>query len=129
MLLIHVGEQALHQLADIFLVFAQGGHMNVKDVQAVIKILAKFTSGYGFVRDFVGGGKHANIDRSLYLAPEAAQLVVFEDAQEFGLGADRHFANFVEKQRAPFGEFETPGSTLERARECALFVTEDFAFN
>ena len=40
-LLVHIGEQALGQLADIFLVLAQRRHLNVKDVEPVIKILAQ----------------------------------------------------------------------------------------
>ena len=42
---------------------------------------------------------------------------------------NRHLANFVEQQRASFGEFETSGATFERAGECTFLMAEDFAFN
>ena len=95
---------------------AQRRHMNIEDVEAVIKILAKFSVGHGFVGNLVGGGQHAHVDRSFDLAAEPAQFVVFQNAQKLGLRADRHLADFIEQQRAPFGEFETAGAAFERAR-------------
>ena len=91
--------------------------------------MRKFAARNRFLRHFVGGGQDAHIHRSFDFASQAAQFAVFENAQEFGLGADGHFANFIEQQSAAFGEFEASGAALQGAGESAFLVAEDFAFH
>ena len=101
--LIHIGKQTFHQLADIFFMLAERRHMNVENVETVIKVLAQFSVGDGVVGNFVGRGEHAHVDRGFDLAAEAAEFVIFKHAQQLGLGAHGHLANLVEEQRSAFG--------------------------
>src|SRR6204780_3673146 len=78
---------------------------------------------------FVGGGNDAHVDRGFDFAAEAADFVVFEDAQKFRLSGCGHFADFVEEQGAAVGEFETADAAFRGAGERAFFVAEDFAFH
>ncbi len=128
-LLVHVGEDGLGQGGQIFLVLAQRRQLDVEDVQTIEEIVAQMALRDGVFRGFVGCGQHANVDRGFALAAQAAKLAVFQHAQQLGLGGNRHLADFVEQQRAAFGQFEAADAALERAGECALFVTEDFAFD
>ena len=127
--LVHVRQQGVHQVGQVFLVFAQRRHVNVEDVQTVEEVVAKLSSGHRFLRRFVGGGQHANVDRGFGFAAQAAQLAVFQHAQQLGLRGDRHFADFVEQQRAAFGQLKAAGAALQSAGECSFLMAEDFAFD
>src|SRR5579872_186019 len=103
--------------------------MNVKHVEAEIKVLAQMTVGDSLFGIFVGGRKNAYINRRFDFAAEPANLVVFQDAQELRLRLCGHFADFVEKQRAAVGEFKAAEAALGGARKCTALMPEDFAFH
>src|ERR1700678_2315381 len=108
---------------------AERGHMNIEDVEAIIKILAQLSIGYGIVWNLVRCREHAHVHRSFDFTAEASQLVILEYAQQFGLRADRHLANLVEQQSSPFREFKAAGSALERAGERSFLMAKNFAFD
>ncbi len=58
------------------------------------------------VRHFVGGRDHAHIHFEFGFAAEPPHLGIFQDAQQFGLGQHRHFADFIQQQRAVLRHFE-----------------------
>ncbi len=127
--LVDVGHERFDQIAKVLLVIAKRRNLDVEHVEAVIEVAAQFALGDGFFGNLVGGGNNAHVDRGFDFASESAQLAIFEDAQQLGLRADRHFADLVEKQRAAFGEFKAADATLESSGESSLFVTKDFAFD
>ena len=129
MLRVHVREKRLHQLRKIFLVFAQGWHMDVKHVEAIVQVVTKFPARDCLLRSFVGGRKDAHIHGSLYLAAEAAQFVVLQNAQKLCLRAHGHFADLVQQEGTAFGKLETSGAAFEGAGESAFFVAKDFTLN
>src|SRR5271165_2333938 len=129
MLFSHLSQQALHQRRDIFLMLAQRRHVDVEDVEAVIKVAAQLAARYGLVGNFIGGCQDSNINRGLDLAAEAPQLAIFENAQQFGLSADRHFTNFVEEKSSALSQFEATGAAFECSGERAAFVAENFALH
>ena len=65
----------------------------------------------------------------LDLGAEAAEALLLDDAQQLGLGADRHLADLVEQQRAFLCQLEAAGAALDGAGEGALFVAEDLRFD
>ena len=83
----------------------------------------------GVLWNFIGRSQDAHIHGGFNLAAEATQLAVFQDAQQFCLSCNRHFADLIEQKRAAFSQFETSGAALQGASECALFVSEDFTFD
>ena len=91
----HLAKQQLNEVRNVFLVFAQRRHMDVEDIEAIVEIAAQLPAGHGFIGHFVGGGEDAHIHRRLDLASQAAQLVVFQHAQQLGLRRDRHLTDLV----------------------------------
>ena len=103
--------------------------MNVENVQAVVQVVAQLAFGDGIFGNFVGCSEHAHVHGGLNLAAQAAKFVVFEHAQQLGLGVHRHLTNLIEQQRTFFRQFEAAGPSLQRAGEGAFFVSEDLAFD
>ncbi len=64
---------------------AKRQHVNVEDIQPIIKIAAQFAGSHRLVRNLICGGQHAHIHRGFHLAAQPAQLVVLEHAQQLGL--------------------------------------------
>ncbi len=117
----HLGQQKLHQSGNVFFVFAQRRHVDVEYVEPVIEIAAQLAASHGLVGNLVGRGEDAHIDRGLDLASQTAQFVIFQDAQQLGLGSDRHLADFIQQQRAAFSQFEAAGAAFQSAGEMRLF--------
>ena len=103
--------------------------MNVKHVQAEIKILPKFALGHGLFGVFVGGREHAHVHRRFHFAAQAPHFVVLEHAQQLRLRRRGHLADFVEQQRAAIGQLEAADAPLGRAGEGAALVAENFALH
>ena len=103
--------------------------MNVKHVQAEIKILAQLAVGHGLLGFFVGRGEHAHVHRRFHFAAQAPHFVVLQHAQQFGLRRRGHFADFVEQQRAAVGQLEAADAPLGRAGEGAALMAENFALH
>ena len=113
----------------VFHVLAQRRHVDVEDVEAVVEVGAQVAFGNGVRGVAVGGGQHAHVHVLLGARAQAAQLALLKNAQQLGLGADGHFADLVQQQRAAGGQLEAAGAPLGRAGEGALFVAEDLAFD
>ena len=129
MLAVHVLDQDFHQGRNVFLVLAQGWHVDAENVQPVVKIVAQLPFGDRLFGNLIGCGHHPHVDRSFDLAAEPAQPVVFEDPQQLGLGGDRHLADFIQQQRAALGQLEAAGAALQSAGERAFLVAKNFAFH
>ena len=110
---IHVSQQCVHQLRNVFFVVAQWRQVDVENVEPVIKIAAQFALGHRLFRNFVGGRQHPHVHRRFYLAAQAAQLAVFQHAQQLGLGGGGHLADFIQQQRAFFRQFKAAGAALQ----------------
>ena len=57
-------------------------------------------------------------------AAQAPDRAVLQNAEQFGLRADRHLADFVQQYGAVLGQLETARVSLHGAGEGALFMTE-----
>jgi hypothetical protein len=55
--------------------------------------------------------------------------MVFQHAQQFGLGPDRHFADLIEQKRSALRQFKTTDPALESSGEGSLFMAEYFALD
>ena len=78
---------------------------------------------------FIGGGEHAHVHRRFGFAAQAADLAVLEHPQQLGLGGRRHFADFVQKQRAAIGQLKAADAPLGGSREGASLVPENLALH
>ena len=103
--------------------------MDIEHIEPVIEIAAQLARSNRIVRNFVRSGKYAHIYGRFHFTSQAAELVVFENTQQLRLCAHWHLADFIEQQRAPFGQFEASSAPLQSSCEGALFVAKDLAFN
>ena len=71
---------------------------------------------------FLGRADHPHINVDLMIFTDAAEGAVVEKAQQFGLHARRHFANFIQQNRAAV-------SLLEEALFPLDGVAEQLAFH
>ena len=126
---IEIAQNVLDQQGEIFLAIAQGRQMNVKHVQAEIEILPKLAVRNSLLGIFIGGREHAHVHRRFGLAAQAPDLAVLEHAQQLGLRGRRHFADFVQKERAAVGKLKAADAALGGSRESASFVPENLALH
>ena len=81
----------------------------------VIQIFEQLAFPYGPLRLAVGGGQYAHVGLDLLLAAHAPEPEILKYAQQSDLRADRHLAQFVEKQRAIMRQcasFSCPNSSV-----------------
>ena len=64
----------------------------------------------------------------LAAAAEPSERAFLQHAQQLDLGGRRHLADFVQKERAAIGQLEASLTPVGGARERALLVPEDLAF-
>ena len=76
----------------------------------------------------VGGGNDPHIDLAGAAFADALELAFLQDAQELRLMFHRQFAHLVEKDRTAVRQFEPTDPLVQSARERALCVAEEFAF-
>ncbi len=77
---------------------------------------------------FVGRRDESHFCADRLVAADAFELAVFDDAQDLFLHEFRSRREFVEKQRAAVGAFESPAVIARCAGERADFVAEQFGF-
>ncbi len=76
----------------------------------------------------VRGGDDADVDLDRLGAADAVDLALLDGAQQLGLQARIHLADFVEQQRAAIGFLELADAPCDGAGEGALLVAEQLGF-
>ena len=99
-LLIHLVHHGLGHHLQIFHVLAQRRHVNVKHIQPVKQIRAQMPMRHRILRIAIRRGQHAHIHVLLGARSQPAQFPLFQHAQQLGLRADRHLAQFIQQQRS-----------------------------
>ncbi len=106
----------------------RGGSSNRDDVQPVEEILAELAVLHHLPQVEVRGRDDADVDLDRLHAAEAHEVALLDDAQQLGLGLERHVADLVEEDRAAVREVEQPLLRVDGAREGALHVAEERRF-
>ncbi|MNP06320.1 hypothetical protein D3C76_982970 [compost metagenome] len=104
--------QRLEQRHDALLAAAQWGQLEADDVQAKIKVPAKFATFDHFSQRALGGGDHPHVHRDVLGRAQALDRPGFQDPQQFGLQSQRHAVDFVQVQRAVMRGFDEPRAIL-----------------
>src|SRR5205823_5653138 len=73
----------------------------------------------------VARGDDAHVDVQGFVAADALERAVLQEAKELHLGRRGDLAHLVQKERPLIGLFETPLATPERAGKGSLFVAEE----
>jgi hypothetical protein len=76
----------------------------------------------------VGGGDNADVGFELASPADPLEFPLLQDAQQLGLLGQRHFADFIQKERAALRDFKLAFLLGDGPGECAFLVTEQFAF-
>jgi hypothetical protein len=121
---IQFGQKAMRQTGDIPGALAQWRHPNGKNHQTKIEILAEPALCNGLLGIAIGGGNQSHIHRDFRISTDPHDRAGFQDAQQLHLQIRGHFSEFVEKQSAARSALEVTPVLAGRARETALFMTE-----
>src|SRR2546422_2895698 len=122
-------EKERRELGDVRRPFAQGGHVEREDVQAIEEVRAEPPGAHGLLQVAVGRGDHPHVHADRLVAAHRLELLLLEDAQQLDLRLERELADLVEEDRALVGEREATDVPLNRAREGALNVTKELALH
>ena len=128
-LAIHPVEKDLRQQFDVLPPLPQRRQAQHEHGQPKIEILAQPAVAHERFRGLVRGGHDADVHENLLAPADPNEAARFEHAQQLCLQFDRHFGDFVEKQRAAARALEIALVLARGSREGAAFVAEQFGFH
>src|ERR1700753_1916909 len=96
-------DKVLNQERDVFPSFAEGGHLDGKDVEAVVQIFAECSGCNGSLQIAIGCGDDAHVCTDDLGAANTLKLTLLQNPQESDLRLGRKLTDFVEKECASFG--------------------------
>src|SRR6266496_16615 len=110
-------DEMVDQERDVAATLAQGGELEVQDVQPVEEIRAEAAA-----RDFgrevaIGAGDDPHVHRHRPGPADGPDVLLLDDPEELDLQRERELADLVQEQRAVVGHHEEPGVGLHRRRE------------
>ncbi len=119
-------EVVREQQQDVVVAIAKRRNENLRDVQAVIQILAKISGRDTLTQIAIRRGNHADVHLLLNpIGAEAMNLAGFQKPQQHALHARRHLAELIEEQRAAVRENGESRFVAVRVREAAAHMAEE----
>jgi hypothetical protein len=112
---------------DVADALAQGGQLDLDDVDAVVEVLAELARRDELLEGLVAGEDDAHVDLDGLRAAHGLELAFLEDAQQLELHAGRGGVDLVEEDRPAVGREEAADLVGVRAGEGALDVPEELA--
>lgn len=126
--LVLLGVEAADEMANegrnVFLAFAQGGHLDRENVETIEQVLAEIARRHLFGQIAVGRRNDANIHLDRAFGTDRIDFAFLQRAQQLDLHVERQFADLVQEERAAIGLLELAHMLADRTREGALLVTE-----
>src|SRR5262249_47052870 len=116
-----------YQQGKVFHALRERRHVDLNHGEPVKQVFAELPRRDRLAEILVGGGHDSYFDVLRRERTDALDLLVLQYAQQFGLGIERHVADFVQKQRASVGMLEQTGLVTIRAGKGATNVAEQFA--
>src|SRR5439155_7049763 len=108
---------------------AERGNEERNDIETIKEILAKPAVQDFLFEIFVGGGDDADVDTTGLVRPDRFEALLFEYTQHFGLRAETHIADFVEKESPTVRLLKLAYFVVACAGEAALDMAEKFRLN
>lgn len=96
-------DEVANQPRDILAAITQSRQMQGKYPEAVEQVTAKFFFFDRLYQIAIGGGDQAHVHPDRLRASQSLELVVLQNAQQFGLQFQWNLTNLVEQQRALVG--------------------------
>jgi hypothetical protein len=119
-----LGQEVPHEQRDVVAALAERRQLDGDHVEAVEEVLPEPPLLHGLPEIPRRGGDEADVDANGLEAAQPHELAVLHDAQEAGLGLERHVADLVKEDRAPVGEIEEALLRVEGSRKRVLHVPE-----
>ena len=94
---------------------------------AIEQVASEPAFRHRFLEIHIGHGDHANIHGDGLGAADAVDFLLLQDAQQFGLKGQTHFADLIQQQGPFLGQLEFAGLSRERAGKGPFFMTEQLA--
>ncbi len=104
----------------------QGRQRDHHDIEPVVKILPEGTGLDHLFEVPVAGRDQAHIHRNRFDAAHPQKRALFDETQQLDLHAERHFADFIEKDRPLVGGFQQTDLGFRGPGEGPFFVAEEF---
>src|SRR6266446_1365254 len=120
--------KVFHQRPNVFTARPQRRKRDRKNIQTIVEIAAKFVSFHHFNQISMGRSYEANVHLVSPAAPQALELLLLQNTQQFWLQWQRNVAHLVEEQRPFVSQFKTANLLRNSARESAFLVTKQLAF-
>ena len=122
-------QKCLSQCQHIIATITQRRQGHWDHMQAIIQILTEAPGAYFFQRVAIGGADKAHIGLQRLAAAHGLKRAGLDEAQQFALQRQIHFANLIKEQRAAIRRPRRTNAVRHCARKSAAHMAEDFAFN
>src|SRR5689334_3862159 len=119
--------EKLHECRNIFLPLAQGGQLNIDDVQTVVEVFAEPAFVHETLQINIGGSNDACVNFDGFDTTKPHELFFLDHAQEFRLRLGSNCSNLVEENGALVRNFEQSFLCGDRTGESAADVTKQRA--
>ena len=114
----------LGQRENIFAALLQRGDGERNHVEPVVKVGAECAGFDQRGQGAVCGGDYAHVYRQGMGVAQAVNFTFLQHAQEFGLQAERHLADFIQQQRAAVGHLKLSGFGGDGSGKSAAHMAE-----
>src|SRR6266481_2602685 len=118
--------EVLDQQGNVFSSFSQCRNFNRKDVEPVKQVVPEHTRSDGSLQIAVRSGNHPDISSDRPSSTNTFEFMFLQNTQESDLCLGRKLSDFIEEDRASFGQLKAPQTPLSRPREGALLMAEQF---
>ena len=121
--------EGFNQQEDIISPLPQGWNQGRQRIQPVIQIPAEASVLHLFLQGFIGRRHDAHIHIDDLVAAHAHDFPFLEDTEQLDLHGLAHSLHLIQEQGSLVGKFEqSRPPALARPGECALLISEQFAF-
>src|SRR6266536_965953 len=117
-------DKIIYEQRNILFAVAQRRQFDRKNIEQVVKIIAKGTVRDSRLQITIRRRDNADISAQNFRAAHAFKLAFLQNAQQCDLRLHWQISYFVEKNRAAFRQFESTQPPLNCPSKCSFFVTK-----
>src|SRR5260370_34427017 len=100
--------EVLDQQGDIFSSLPERGNLNWKNVEPVKEVAPEHTRSDGSLQIAVSSSNHSNIRSDRSSSTDTIEFMFLQNTQESDLCLGRKLPDFIEEDRASFGQLKAP---------------------
>src|SRR5260370_16441152 len=119
-------DEVRDQQGNIFCCVPERGDLNGKNVEPVKEVAPEHTLSDGGLQIAVSSRNHPDIGLDGSSSTDTFEFVFLQNMQERDLGLGRELSDFIEEDRAPFGQLKAPQAPLISPRHAPLLLSHQF---